>query len=299
MKLLVLGDFHGKFPSKLYSIIKKEKIDLVVSIGDYPPFHYRKLWFKHCYGKEKELWEVIGKKKYKELVMNDLKRGEEAIRKLNNVSVPVFTVLGNIDYPSTEDASDFKPKINKGMPNWEKKNLLLDRLKSYHNIQRFDYKALRFGDLVFIGMRGHSFPGRVKSKGYAKHKKILEKLFNKFKKENKSGKVIFVSHITPYNTKLDKMGLKPLKAALKGDYGKVIKKSKLKRHYGSKMARRIILKYQPILFFGGHIHESKGKQKLGKTLLINPGAIHEGNFSIVDIDNEKGKINSSKILKIH
>lgn len=33
MRILVIGDFHGKFPKKL----KKEakKVDLVVSVGDY------------------------------------------------------------------------------------------------------------------------------------------------------------------------------------------------------------------------------------------------------------------------
>ena len=62
MKILAIGDFHGKFPKKFERIIKKEKIGLVVSNGDYFPFHYRELWFKHCYRKETELWEVIGKR---------------------------------------------------------------------------------------------------------------------------------------------------------------------------------------------------------------------------------------------
>jgi len=67
MKLLVVGDFHGKFPKKIKSLVKKEKIDLVISIGDYLAFTYRKLWFKHCYGNDIDLWEIIGKKKFKEL----------------------------------------------------------------------------------------------------------------------------------------------------------------------------------------------------------------------------------------
>jgi len=67
MKILAIGDFHGEFPSKLNKIIDKEKIDLVISLGDYPPFHYRKLWFKHCYERDIELWQIIGKKKYKKI----------------------------------------------------------------------------------------------------------------------------------------------------------------------------------------------------------------------------------------
>jgi len=38
MKILVVGDFHGKFPRGLNSIVKNKKIDVVVSVGDYPPF---------------------------------------------------------------------------------------------------------------------------------------------------------------------------------------------------------------------------------------------------------------------
>ncbi|PJE81601.1 hypothetical protein COU58_01500 [Candidatus Pacearchaeota archaeon CG10_big_fil_rev_8_21_14_0_10_32_42] len=298
MKILILGDFHGKFPSKLNSFIKNQKIDLVLSLGDYPPFHYRKLWFKYCYGKEKELWEVIGKKKYKKLVMDDLKMAEESLKKLNELSIPVFTVLGNIDHPSPNDVMDSHAKMKKGMPNWEKNNLFTERLVKYKNIQRFDYKALKFRDFVFIGMRGHSFPGDEESKGFSKHEKILGDLFSKFKKENKSGRVIFVSHITPYKTKLDKIGIKQLMTALKGYYGKTIKKKKFKRHYGSKMARKVIEKYQPLLFFGGHIHESIGKSKLGKTIIVNPGAIHEGNFVTVDINEKKGGMKRIKFHKI-
>ena len=64
MKILAIGDFHGKFPRKFEKLIKREKIDLVVSNGDFFPFIYRDLWFKHCYHTDVDLWEVIGRKKY-------------------------------------------------------------------------------------------------------------------------------------------------------------------------------------------------------------------------------------------
>ena len=111
MKILAIGDFHGTFPNKFYKIIDSEKVDFVISLGDYPPFHYRKLWFKHCYGKDVELQEVIGKKKYKELVIEDLRRAEISLKKLNSVKVPVFTVLGNIDWPAVDDIIDEKKRI--------------------------------------------------------------------------------------------------------------------------------------------------------------------------------------------
>jgi len=294
MKILAIGDFHGEFPNKFNRIIDKEKVDLVVSLGDYPPFHYRKLWFKHCYGKDVELWEIIGRKKYKKLVLEDLRRAEHALKQLNKVKVPVFSVLGNIDWPAVDDIID-STETTKTMPNYDRKDFLAKKLKKYKNIHRFYYKALQFRDYVFIGMRGHSIPGRVKSKAFRKHKKILDKLFKKFRKENKQKKVIFVSHNIAYNTKLDILSLKARKNAAKGFHGRVAKRIKKYKHYGSKMARRIIDKYHPILYIGGHIHESWGKDKIGKTILINPGAVHEGKGAIIEID--KGKIKKVKFVK--
>ncbi|MEX2017176.1 MAG: hypothetical protein WD876_01765, partial [Candidatus Pacearchaeota archaeon] len=149
-----------------------------------------------------------------------------------------------------------------------------------------------FGNYVFIGMRGYSFPGRVKSKAFRKHKKILERLFNKNKKE----KIIFVSHNIAYNTKLDKLSIKALKFASKSAGKKHKKEIKdRKRHYGSKMARRIIEKYHPILHLGGHIHESAGKDKIRKTILVNPGAAHEGKAAIIELND--GKVRKIKFIR--
>ena len=142
-----------------------------------------------------------------------------------------------------------------------------------------DYSYTKFKDFIFIGARGHSFPGKVKSKAYKKHRKILENLFKKFGKENKEKKVIFVTHVSPYNTKLDLITSEDAHKKVKG------------KHYGSKLFRRIIDKYQPALALSGHFEESKGKQKIGKTLCVNAGAVHRGGGAIIEIlENKKGKI---------
>ena len=284
MRLLVIGDFHGGFPKKFEKLIDKEKIDIVLSNGDYLPFHYRDLWFKHCYGKDIELWEVIGKEKYKKLILRDLREGERVLKKLNALKIPVVTVLGNIDYPSADDIMDDSQDVHDKKRIWKYESERIKRffklIKSYKNIHRVDYSYWKFGDYIFIGARGHSNRGRVKSKAYRKHKKILEKLFRKFNKENKEGKVIFLTHNVIYKTKLDKVSKKAHKL-VRG------------KHLGSKMFRRIIKKFQPVLHIGGHIHESRGKDKLGKTILINPGAAHEGKAAIIEIpdfEDKRGKI---------
>jgi Icc-related predicted phosphoesterase len=277
VRFLVIGDFHGKFSKKFNFLIKKEKIELIVSVGDYLPFDYRDLWFEHCYGTDVELWEVIGKTKYVELVKKDIEKGEKVLKNLNRLNIPVYTVLGNIDWPDPSDVSDIKKSKKKNILDFDTGKIFVKKLKNYSNIKRFDYGYLRFGDLVFVGMRGHSFPGHVKSKGFRKHKKKLEELFKKFKKENEQGKLIFVSHNVPYNTKLDLVKEEAHKKA-KG------------KHFGSKLAQRIIKKYQPILAVGGHIHEGFGKDKLGNTLLINSGSASEFQGVIIDLSERKVKV---------
>ena len=117
MRLVVVGDFHGKLHSKIIRIIKRNKVDLILSIGDYLPFSYRKLWFKYCYVSRKPLWTFIGKSEYKKLILRDLDGGEKILKKLNSLGVLVFTVLGNMDYPDADDIMD--EKRPKGKEYWK------------------------------------------------------------------------------------------------------------------------------------------------------------------------------------
>jgi Icc-related predicted phosphoesterase len=41
---------------------------------------------------------------------------------------------------------------------------------------------------------------------------------------------------------------------------------------GSKSTRRAIEQHQPLLGLHGHIHESKGAFKIGRTICLNPGS---------------------------
>ena len=276
MRILAIRDFHGKFPKKFKKIIKKEKIDVVIDIGDHNPFKYRKLWFKHCYKKDIELWEAIGKEKTKQLIIKDNKLGEKVIKQINKLPAPVFLVYGNIDGKYETDTHDPKPR--KKIWKWYNQDFFTPMLKKYKNIKEFTYLYIRFKNYIFIGAYGQTFPGRVKSKNYRKSKAKLDRLFKKFQKENKQDRVIFVSHNTPYNTKLDKLSM----TAHEKVRGK---------HYGSKLIKRTIQKYQPILAIAGHHHECFGKDKIGKTIALNVGSAAEGEGIIIELkDNKKPKI---------
>jgi Icc-related predicted phosphoesterase len=62
---------------------------------------------------------------------------------------------------------------------------------------------------------------------------------------------------------------------------------------GSHAVRQAIDKYQPRLGLHGHIHESRGTQKLGRTVCLNPGSEYgEGVLRGVIVDIEKKGIKS-------
>jgi Icc-related predicted phosphoesterase len=79
---------------------------------------------------------------------------------------------------------------------------------------------------------------------------------------------IFNLHVPPYNTPLD---LAPeldatLKPVVKGGVGISM------IHVGSTTVRQLIEQHKPLLGLHGHIHESRGFVKIGRTLCINPGS---------------------------
>jgi uncharacterized protein len=87
-------------------------------------------------------------------------------------------------------------------------------------------------------------------------------------------RAIFMIHVPPHDSGLDTApildeNLRPTVSA--GDV--------LRGPVGSTAVRRIIEEHQPALTIHGHIHESGGERKIGKTVCINPGS--EANHGIL------------------
>lgn len=60
---------------------------------------------------------------------------------------------------------------------------------------------------------------------------------------------------------------------------------------GSRAVRNVLERYQPLLALHGHIHESRGTVKIGKTVCINPGSAYgEGvlHGALFELDKRKG-----------
>ncbi len=97
-------------------------------------------------------------------------------------------------------------------------------------------------------------------------------------------RAIFNLHCPPYQSGLDEA------PAIDKDL-KLMHGGRALRPVGSTAVRDVINKYQPLLSLHGHIHESKGAVKLGKTLSINPGSAYEEGIlmsAIINLDPKKG-----------
>ncbi len=146
---------------------------------------------------------------------------------------------------------------------------LNDRDINLHNNKKY------FMEHTFCGLGG-SLPCPAKTpKEYTADKIVLllENIKNKLDSEDN---IIFLSHQPPYETKLD-----------------VVYSNK---HVGCVEIRKFIENIQPISFICGHIHESKGADKIGNTAIFNPGPFFLGNYLYLEIEN--GRIDRAEIRKV-
>jgi Icc-related predicted phosphoesterase len=95
---------------------------------------------------------------------------------------------------------------------------------------------------------------------------------------------IFNIHVPPYGTGLDN-------APELEDATTVKRGGSILTPVGSTAVREAILEYQPLLSLHGHIHESRGMHKLGRTVAINPGSSYsDWSLQGVIVDLEDGEV---------
>lgn len=56
-------------------------------------------------------------------------------------------------------------------------------------------------------------------------------------------------------------------------------------HVGSAAVRTFLEETQPALCVSGHIHESVGEDRIGRTKVINPGMLAQGGYVLIEPDN--------------
>ncbi len=116
---------------------------------------------------------------------------------------------------------------------------------------------------------------------------LKKKLEREFLRVENYENLVCNFHAPPFDTNLDIAPMLDKKLEQKTIFG-----TPLIDHVGSKAVKGIILEKQPLLSLHGHIHESPGMQRLGKTICLNPGSRYvSGVFSAYAIDFTREKIN--------
>jgi Icc-related predicted phosphoesterase len=92
-----------------------------------------------------------------------------------------------------------------------------------------------------------------------------------FAQINAAANFILVSHSPPVRTKTDRLA--------NGN------------HVGSKAVRNFIEEKQPLLCLTGHIHESRGQDYIGRTLVLNPGMMKDGGY--IGVTYENGELSAA------
>jgi Icc-related predicted phosphoesterase len=99
-------------------------------------------------------------------------------------------------------------------------------------------------------------------------------------------------HAPPYGSKLDNA------PALNADMTYVSGGQAI-RPVGSTAVRDAIGSFQPLLSLHGHIHESRGAARLGRTLALNPGSSYEEGIlqaAVVTIDPKKNRVKNYQLV---
>ena len=71
-------------------------------------------------------------------------------------------------------------------------------------------------------------------------------------------------------------------------------------HVGSQMLRELVEKTKPLAAITGHIHEGRAIDKIGNTVVINAGPLHDGNYAWLTVSKKDGvwAVDSATLEKI-
>src|SRR3989344_2287123 len=126
--------------------------------------------------------------------------------------------------------------------NHEDDEMMNTIVKDYPYLHNFHQKVFKIQDYVLLG-HGEG--------GFSKEDPNFRKIARDWYGQYNGQKIIFVTHGTPYGTKVDKVG---------------------NNYVGNVDYRSFIERVKPKLVICGHIHETAGKEDMiGETKVVNPG----------------------------
>jgi Icc-related predicted phosphoesterase len=213
------------------------------------------------------------------------------VEKLSQDQDYVEKVFEDLEIEMVKDWLSLIPKKAPGAkviihPGNDDKLVLDDVLRSSPNVIFAEESVANLDDLHEAACVGWSNPTPWHSPRECTEEQLLEKLEKTVSQLKSVETSCFCFHVPPYNSTID-MAPKldtTLRPVYEGGRPAFIP-------VGSTSVRKVVEKYQPLLGLHGHIHESPGLVKIGKTQCINPGSEYtEGILKAYMIELENGKV---------
>ena len=214
------------------------------------------------------------------LAITDIHDRGRYAKKLSAVKRDLTLVIGDITYFKSRDfALKILEAIKTDRPllfvpgNCDDRGLL--HLKEVYGITNIHGDKVEYENAVFIGLGGSNITPFATPIEFSEEEiwDILVKVVNNVKLDDKL--LILVSHTPPYNSKVDLT-----------HFGE---------HVGSVSVRRFIEEYQPALCLCGHIHEARGIDRIGNTLVVNPGPLMYKYYAIIEIKDKQINVELCKL----
>ncbi len=281
MKILAIGDFHGKFPGKLKKKIRKEDFDIIVGLGDYAgldiwrPVVMKQIAILKKGGEVRTVEEILGKRKFDKLNREDEAAGKKVLTELIKLGKPVISIFGN-----AEDGWYKHPSDRKRFGVEKSKAAIVKRLKKSGRFKDINYGKMRYMGANFIGCGGYmdidAYFDRKKFSDSNDPVKLARRVKRRAGSKNKFfgilrkviGEKIFVLHYPP------KRAFDIIRAGRKNPMNG--------QSTGQGFFNEAMKKYSPSLVLCGHMHEYQGKKRLGGSLVVNPGEAALGRAAIID-----------------
>ena len=226
-----------------------------------------------------EYYVIVSKEEYEEM-KNNKKLVDEAFKRA------ITEVILGWDRIASEKLKDKKTPIYINLGN-DDPEYLFDVLKQTENFVVTEGEVIDIKGHEMISF-GYVNPTPWNTPRELPEEELYKRLETEVSKLKNVERAIFNFHAPPINTNLDNAPLldSNLKPVIKG--GMIVY-----THVGSISVRKIIEKYQPLVGLHGHIHESKGFDKIGRTMVFNPGSEYDAGilhalYLVISGDKIKG-----------
>jgi len=255
MRILAIGDPHGNLDA--IKKISLKGVDLILLTGDLGSANLaRKMAFENAERRKQGLPEIEHPPAERKKAFMEIYDSALAVVRYLARYAPVYVVFGNVELSNKETRKESR-EIGLKLP------FLKDALERISGVRIINNRLANFGGVRIGGLEyfldtswvkefkpgDYSDNFRQAARESAKARKVLSGF----------GKVdVLLCHQPPYGV-LDRV---TFKGAPKHWLGK---------HAGSRVVLDYIRKEQPKYVFCGHIHESAGKSKIGKSEVYNLG----------------------------